>query len=142
MLKILSALFFMVGLLVIMPGNVSAQETRSDGTLRHAYKPHLLTEHNMMKARVNNHTNVPQKRLVCVEAFKQSTNAKTHLGCLWVDLAAWGSTGMYAREFNVPLWTLTSGSYTIVYTYQSDDGMWHRVKSISMQIQDGMHTVP
>ena len=139
---VMAVLFFVVGLLVVLPTNASAQEANSDSTLRHAYKPVVLSSISMMQARVNNHANVAQKRLVCVEAFKTVTNAKTHLGCLWLDLAAWGSTGMYAMEFNVPLWSLASGSYNVVYTFQSGDGSWNRIKSIEMKVQDGMYTAP
>lgn len=133
---ILACLVFLFGLFLI-PSVVSADE---GNTLRHAYKPVTVQSTNWMRARVNNHTQMAQKRLVCVEAFNNANNMKTHLGCLWVDLAPmWSQTGNWAMEFNAPTHMLAPGSYTVVYTYQDEGGMWHRIKSMNMQMQDGMY---
>jgi hypothetical protein len=139
LLKFFVAAFFIAAFLFVMPTGASADDG-SGAVLRHAYKPVVLNNINMMQARVNNHTSMPQKRLVCVEAFNTASNAKTHLGCLWVDLAAWGSEGMYASQFNVPLGMLMPGNYNVVYTYQGDNGAWYRIKSINMQVQDGTYS--
>ena len=134
----LFAFIFILAAMVVVP-NVSADE--GNGTLRHAYKPVTVTETKWMRARVDNFAAIPQKRLVCVEAFNVATNAKTHLGCLWVDLAATNSsTGMWAAEFDVPTTMLSSGTYNVVYTYQGGDGLWHRIKSINLEMQDGLYT--
>ena len=139
MLKnLLLAFCFILAAIVLVP-NASADE--GNNTLRHAYKPFTVTETKWTRARVDNFSDTPQKRLVCVEAFNVATNAKTHLGCLWVDLAAHNSsTGSWAAEFDAPTNMLSSGTYNVVYTYQGGDGMWHRIQSISLQMQDGMFT--
>lgn len=132
---ILACLVFLFGLLVI-PSAVSADE---GNTLRHAYKPVTVQNTQWMRARINNMTSMPQKRLVCVEAFNNTNNAKTHLGCLWIDLASMNSMdGMWASEFDAPTGWLAPGSYTVVYTYQDSGGMWHRINSMSGQVQNGM----
>ena len=137
MKKIILAVFVFLFGLFLVPANVSADD---GGTLRHAYKP-MTTENQWMKARVNNHTTMHQKRLVCVEAFNNANNAKTHLGCLWVDLAAMGTVdSMWAAEFDAPTSWLSPGSYTVVYTYQDEGNMWHRIKSVNMQMMDGTYT--
>ena len=134
----LFAFFFVLVVLVALPVKASAHE--ENGTLRHAYKPYTVSETKWMRARVDNFSSQPQKRLVCVEAFNVSTNAKTHLGCLWVDLASYNSMGMWAFEFDVPTTWLAPGTYNVVYTYQGADGMWHRIKSINLEMQDGLYT--
>lgn len=136
--NLLFAFFFILAALVLVPSGVSADE--GNGTLRHAYKPFTVTETGWTRARVDNFSGVAQKRLVCVEAFNNATNTKTHLGCLWVDLAPMGSTSDWAFEFNAPTHMLSPGTYNVVYTYQAADGMWHRIKSINLQMQDGAFT--
>lgn len=134
---VLFAFFVILAVIFILPRNASADE--GNGTLRHAYKPFTVTETKWMRARVDNFSAVPQKRLVCVEAFNVSTNAKTHLGCLWVDLAGRGGD-MWAAEFDAPTNMLSPGTYNVVYTYQAADGSWNRIKSINLEMQDGMYT--
>ena len=135
----LFALLLVLTVILVLPVKASADE--GNGTLRHAYKPFTVSETKWMRARVDNFSNMPQKRLVCVEAFNVSTNAKTHLGCLWVDLAGFNSTtGMWAAEFDAPTTMLAPGTYTVVYTYQGADGMWNRIKSMNLEMQDGMYT--
>lgn len=139
MKKILFSFLFALGLLVLLPQSVSAHGA-DEGTLRHAYRPVVVEKTQAMRARVDNFTKVQQKRLVCVEAFNKVSNAKTHLGCLWVDLAPMGSTmSDWAFEFDAPTYWLTTGNYNVVYTYQGTDGAWHHVKSINMQVTDGMY---
>jgi len=128
----------MIAVIVVLPTNASADE--GNGILRHAYKPYTVETTKWMRARVDNFSVAPQKRLVCVEAFNVSTNVKAHLGCLWVDLASFNSTGMWAAEFDVPTTMLASGTYNVVYTYQAASGMWNRIKSINLEMQDGMYT--
>lgn len=137
---LLSILFFLLAI-AVLPQSASAHEA-DEGTLRHAYRPATVELTKTMRARVNNFTQVQQKRLVCVEAFQTVTNTKTHLGCLWVDLAPMNSTmADWAFEFDVPQTSmLSAGNYRVVYTYQATDGAWHHVKSINMQVTDGMYT--
>ncbi len=138
MLKnLLFAFFFVLVLLVVSPVKASADD---GSTLRQAYKPYTVSSTGWMRARVDNFAAVAQKRLVCVEAFNTVNNAKTHLGCLWVDLAPTNTGGMWASEFDVPTTMLSSGNYNVVYTYQDGEGMWHRIKSINLEMQDGMYT--
>lgn len=142
MKKLLLSILFTVVLVFVSAGVASAHEPSDEGTLRHAYRPVVVEKTNAMRARVDNFTQVQQKRLVCVEAFHKVSNAKTHLGCLWVDLAPMNSTmADWAFEFDVPQTSMLSpGTYNVVYTYQSTDGAWHHVKSINMQVTDGMYT--
>lgn len=143
MKKLLLSILFTVGVLLLLPQSASAHEASDEGTLRHAYRPVTVEKTQTMRARVDNFTQVQQKRLVCVEAFNKANNAKTHLGCLWVDLAPMGSTmSDWAFEFDAPTYWLTTGNYKVVYTFQGADGGWHHIKSISMQITDGMYTAP
>ena len=137
MLKsLILTLTFLVVALFVFTGSASADE--GSGTLRHAYKPTTVAATQWTRARVDNFTAVQQKRLVCVEAFNNATNAKTHLGCLWVNLAPMGSTvSDWAFEFDVPTNMLSPGSYNVVYTYQADDGSWHQIKSVNLQTQVG-----
>jgi len=135
--NLLFVFFFIMAVLVVLPVKASADE---GDTLRHAYKPFTVSATNWTRARVDNFSSMPQKRLVCVEAFKVSTNAKTHLGCLWVDLAGYNSQGMWAMEFDAPTNMLGPGTYNVVYTYQDDAGMWHSIKSVSLEMQDGLYT--
>lgn len=121
------------------PAVVAGTPTHSDGTLRHAYKPVTVTENGMMRARVNNMTSAPVNTLVCVEAFNNATSNKTHLGCLRVMLDPTKTDGMWAREFDAPTNWLKPGNYTIVYTYQGTNDVWHRVLSMQMTVQDGMY---
>ena len=135
----LFVLLFVLAAVLVLPVKASADE--GNGALRHAYKPYTVAETKWMRARVDNFSNMPQKSLVCVEAFNVSTNAKTHLGCLWVDLASYNSTtGMWAAEFDAPTTMLSPGTYNVVYTYQGADGNWNRIKSVSLEMQDGMYT--
>lgn len=132
---ILACLVFLFGLFLVPSASAD------DGSaLKHAYKPVTIQETQWTRARVNNHTTIPQKRLVCVEAFNNANNAKTHLGCLWVDLAGMGTVdSMWAAEFDAPTSWLSPGSYTVVYTYQDEGGMWHRINSMTNQVQNGMY---
>lgn len=140
MIKILIAALFMVAALFVLPSTASAQTT-SNGTLRHAYKPVQVGD--VMQARVNNHTSMHQKRLVCVEAMNNNTKANFHRGCLMVDLAPMGSTtAHWAMEFRAPMAGLPTGTYTVMYNYQDDAGNWHRIKSVTMQVQDGTYVAP
>lgn len=143
MLKFLSALAFAAFVLLLSPSVASAQQNdlRSDfgGEVRHAYQPTTVQSTRWMRARVNNITNMPVKRLVCVEAFNNASSTKTHLGCLWVDLSATNSTtGMWAAEFDAPTAWLRPGHYTIVYTYQDQFGNWNRVTSMTGQVLNGV----
>ncbi len=137
MKKILLSLLFAVALLFVLPTSVSANDNKGD-TLRHAYKPYTVTETRAMRARVDNFSTAPQKRLVCVEAWNNASGAKNHLGCLWVDLQGMGGES-WAVEFDAPTFTLKAGSYTVAYTYQDEWGKWHRIKSVNMQVSDGAY---
>lgn len=137
MKKILLSLLFVVALLFVVPTSVSADEGKGD-TLRHAYKPYTVAETKAMRARVDNFSTAPQKRLVCVEAWNNANGARNHLGCLWVDLQGMGSE-VWAVEFDAPTFTLKPGSYTVAYTYQDESGSWHRIKSVNMQMSDGAY---
>lgn len=136
--NLLFAFSFLIVAIFTLTGSASADE--GNGTLRHAYKPYTVSETKWLRARVDNFSTQPQKRLVCVEAFNVANNAKTHLGCLWVDLAGYNSQGMWAAEFDAPTTMLSPGTYNVVYTYQGGDGMWHRIQSVNLQMQDGMYT--
>lgn len=138
MKKFFFALLFLVGILLVSPSAVSADDG-SGSTLTHAYKPFTVAGTNWTRARINNNTVMAQKRLVCVEAFNNATNAKNHLGCLWVQLDPMGSN-MWAKEFDAPTAWLNPGSYRVVYTYQDDQGMWQHIKSVNMQVWDGAFT--
>lgn len=138
MKRILLTLIFLLGIFLVLPRPASAAEEGTD--LRHAYKPVTVASTGMMRARVDNFTNVQQKRLVCVEAFNNANNVKTHLGCLWVDLAPMGSTvSDWAFEFDVPTNMLSPGAYTVVYTYQDAGGSWHQIKSINLHVLNGAY---
>ena len=138
MKRLFVLLLVVLGALFVMPSIARADE--GDGALRHAYKPVTVASSGTMRARVDNFTMSQQKTLVCVEAFKNSNNVKTHLGCLWVDLAPMGSTvNNWAFESDAPTNLLGPGSYSVVYTYQAGDGSWHQIKSIDMQVQNGMY---
>lgn len=137
MKKLFLALAFLVTVLFVGPTSASADDG-SGTTLRHAYRPVTVDTTRAMRARVDNFTPVAQKRLVCVEAFNNATNVKTHLGCLWVDLSPMGGN-MWAAEFDAPTYKLVAGNYTVVYTYQDDAGSWHRIKSTDLKVMDGMY---
>ena len=137
MKKIILSFLFVAGLLLIGPKAVSADQG-SSSTLVHAYRPYKVAETNWTRARVNNNTMTAQKRLVCVEAFSNATGAKTHLGCLWVQLDPMG-VNSWAKEFDAPTSWLKPGSYTVVYTYQDDQGMWQHIMSVNMQNWDGAY---
>lgn len=139
MRKLFLTLFAVGGFLLFAPNTVSAQGAE-EGTLRHAYKPVVVSTTGAVRARVDNFSTAPVKRLVCVEAFNNISNAKTHIGCLWVELDSYNSTGMWAKEFDAPTTMLMPGSYRVVYTYQGTDQVWYRVKSLTMQVEDGMVT--
>lgn len=128
----------MFGLFLLFPKVASAHQT-DEGTLRHAYKPVVL-QNKWTRARVDNFSTQPQKRLVCVEAFNTVSNQKNHLGCLRVSLDSFNSQGQWAFEFDAPTHLLSKGTYKVVYTFQGDDGTWHRVQSVNMQILDGAYT--
>lgn len=151
--RFLLSLLVLVGVLVIMPKDASADMQSSQGstssqmskssqgnTLRHAYKPFKVQENNWTRARVNNMTNQAVKRLVCVEARNNSTWVNSHLGCLWVDLAPMGSDQMWAMEFDVPTANLTPGNYTLMYSYQETDSSWHSIKSMNLSILNGHYS--
>ncbi len=139
MKQLLAIVVLFLGFLFL--GSLSSVAAQEKGTtLRHAYKPFTVSETRMMRARVDNFSSDPQKRLVCVEAFNNATNVKTHLGCLWLDLAAFNSPGMWATEFDAPTNTLSAGNYTVVYTYQETDGTWHEIKSVELNMLRGMFT--
>ncbi len=130
--KLLFVFLFLISLFLVGPSITSAAEMVGKA-LQHAYRPYR-TETNWTRARVNNVTSAPQKRLVCVEAWNNVTGGKTHLGCLWVDLAPMGSMSDWAKEFDVPTSWLAPGSYTIRYSYQADDGSWHGISGMSWQM--------
>jgi len=140
MKKLLLTLLFALVVAVLLPRSALAHQSEDEGTLRHAYRPVVVEKTQAMRARVDNFTQVQQKRLVCVEAFNKVSNAKTHLGCLWVDLAPMNSTmSDWAFEFDAPTYLLTTGNYNVVYTYQSTDKQWHHIKSIDLKVTDGMY---
>lgn len=127
-----------LGLFIVIAGVVMALPNKVEASyhhdLRHAYQPTTIQsgdQKGWMKARVDNFAVVDQTRLVCVEAFNQATNRKTHLGCLSV------SSG--ANEFNAPTHWLRPGWYRVVYTYQATNGSWHRILSTNLRIQDGWY---
>lgn len=141
MRKFLLFVLFSAAVLLLSPESASANQAADEGTLRHAYKPVIVENTKNMRARLDNFTSAPVSRLVCVEAFNTVSNMKTHIGCLKVSADMMNSTmGDWAFEFNAPLDQLTKGSYKVVYTYQGTDGMWHHIKSINMQVWDGMYT--
>lgn len=141
MKKLLFSILLTAGMLLFFPVNASAHGNADESTLRHAYKPVVVENTKNMRARLDNFTSAPVSRLVCVEAFNTANNMKTHIGCLKVSADMMNSTmGDWAFEFNAPLDQLTKGSYKVVYTYQGTDGMWHHIKSINMQVWDGMYT--
>lgn len=129
----------MVGFFFFLPTQAFADNSMGD-TIRHAYKPVAVVGSNAVRARVNNTVMSPTKNLVCVEAFN-SANVKTHLGCLWVELASYQSSGMWGFEFDAPTNMLKPGVYTVVYTYKASDGNWYRIKSMDLKVMDGMVTV-
>ena len=141
----LFAVFFFM-----LPGSASAETSSTMGQpvnqgstgseIRHAYQPTVVTETGWTRARVQNVTNMPKHTLVCVEAWNQMNNSRTHLGCLHVDLAAWGSMDNFAREFDAPTSWLTPGKYTIAYNYQAADGSWHAVRSMNLDTLNGNYT--
>lgn len=138
--KLISVLSFLViGVVVFAFSGNSVSAASTNGTLRHAYKPFVVDSTRAMRARIDNFSTSPQSRLVCVEAFNQATGAKSHLGCLTLDLAAYNSMEAWAVEFDAPTYWLKPGSYRVVYTYQATDGSWHRIKSIFLQQLDGMY---
>lgn len=138
MYKFLTMAIFSFVLLLLVPTSASASDG-SDNTLRHAYKPYQVAGRNTMNARVDNFDNQPVKRLVCVEAFNNASGRKTHLGCLWVDLAAHNSLNQWAAEFEAPTNWLKTGSYRVVYTFQSPNGSWHRIMSVNLTANDGSY---
>lgn len=138
MKRIFITLIFLLGVFFVMPKPASAEE--AGGALRHAYKPVTVESTGMMRARVDNFTTSQQKALVCVEAFNNANNVKTHLGCLWVNLAPMGSTvSDWAFEFDATTNMLSPGNYNVVYTYQDAGGSWHQIKSINLQMQTGAY---
>lgn len=139
MKKTLFSILFTLGLLVVLPQVAIAHENTDEGTLRHAYRPVVVEKTNAMRARVDNFSTDQQTRLVCVEAFNTVSGQKTHLGCLKVNLDSYNSAGQWAFEFDAPTYWLQMGNYNVVYTYQGTDGAWHHVKSINMQVTDGMY---
>lgn len=141
MYKALAVAVFAFVAILFVPTSAHASNGTGD-TLRHAYKPYQVTGRNAVNARVDNFSTQPVKRLVCVEAFNNSSGVKTHLGCLWVDLASYNSQGNWAYEFETPTGQLRPGSYRVVYTYQGSDGGWYHIKSVTMQVTDGMYTAP
>lgn len=142
MKKIFFSLLFILTLLVVLPKSASAQQPQDEDTFRHAYRPTYVEKTKAMRARVDNFSSAPQSRLVCVEAFKTAGGKKTHLGCLKVMLDSFNSKGNWAFEFDAPVSMLTTGNYNVVYTYQGTDGMWHHIKSVNMQVTDGMYSTP
>lgn len=79
---------------------------------------------------ITNWVNAPMTRLVCVEAFNTSTSARTHLGCVLVNFNADG-TPIANANINVPLTSLTTGTYRIVYSYQDSAGFWHQMTNLN-----------
>jgi hypothetical protein len=111
--------------------------------LRHAYKPYLesRSQDSWLHARINNLSSYGQTRLVCAEAYKHSTNKKTHLGCTWLSFDAY-KMGNWGTEFSVPVYRLTSpGAYTVVYNYQDSQGDWHKIWSMTLTSSDGHYHV-
>lgn len=141
MRKLLLACLFVAGLFFVFPKSAAA--ANGDGSLRHAYRPHVVTETRAMRARIDNFATMPQNKLVCVEAMKTKTHHRTHLGCLRVNLDSFGSTmAEWAVEFDAPTYMLPRGTYTVMYFYQGMDGAWHKVLSTTLKNQDGMFTAP
>lgn len=136
MFKFLFCLVFIITAFLLVPRVALAHGT-DDNTFRHSYKPYVNPD-NSMKARVDNFSTMPEKRLVCVEAFNTSSGKQTHLGCLWISLDSFNSAGMWAMDFNAPTHMLGSGSYRVVYNYKGTDEMWHHIKSVNLQNWDGM----
>ena len=134
MKKILLGLFVFLSLVVLSTAQASASTI--DHSYRHAYKPVVVMETKEMKARINNHSSMNQNNLVCVEAFNDTTGKKTHLGCLWLSLDAMGGQ-WWGKEFNAPTYMLAKGSYTVKYTFRSNDGSWHPIMSIWLKTQNG-----
>ncbi len=91
-----------------------------------------------MTARVDNFSSGSVKRLVCVEAYNNGTGAHMHLGCLWVSLDPYNSSGNWASEFNAPTNWLGAGNWTVAYNYQATDGSWRHIWSVNLTNWDGM----
>ncbi len=139
MKKYLFSLIFLSLVLFVLPKGASAQGM-DDNTLRHAYKPYVNNSNGTMTARVDNYAPMWVKRLVCVEATRWSDGMHQHLGCLWISLDANHSSGNWAAEFNAPTNWLGAGTWTVAYTYQGSDGMWHHIWSVNLTNWDGMVT--
>ena len=141
MITIKSLLFLASFVLIALAFAVAptAASAASNGSLRHAHQPYVVAGTGAMRARVDNFATMPQSRLVCVEAFRTDNGAKTHLGCLTLNLASYRSADQWAVEFDAPTYWLKHGNYRVVYTYQAADGSWHRIKSIFLSMQDGRY---
>lgn len=143
------SLLIITALVFTAPSIVLAQTTNNNQagvsnmpknpmTLVHAYKPFgvnsqtgMTSNINAVRARVDNWTTNQQMKLVCVEAMK-SSGGGNHLGCLSTNLMSKGSMqGDWAREFDTPLNSLSSGSYTMMYNYQDDQGRWFPVTDLN-----------
>lgn len=139
----------------IFPGAAFAQQTSfpiitsgttatgttitSTGPLNLAYTPYVVPTTGWTRARVNNMTGSQVNQLVCVEAWRGG--AKNHLGCQRVDLAPTGTNptvANWATEFDAPTTWLTPGQYNVQYTYQTSNGMWQPLSTIS---SPGLHVV-
>ena len=96
-------------------------------TFRHAFTPHKDIVTGELVARLDNLTNQHISRLVCVEARNTSTGARTHLGCLMVEVDPTMSGGNWAVQFGAPMYLLGHGTYQVSYNYQASDGTWHLV---------------
>ena len=138
--KVTIFLFAFVVFGFVTAGNASAHDVyaESGAALRHAYKPTTVSETGWMKARVDNFAPMPVSTLVCVTAYNQANGNGTHLGCLKVNLDSHNGNN-WAVEFNAPTYQLAPGTYTVAYTYQDGAGNWQRIKSLSLQIQDGVY---
>lgn len=103
--------------------------------LRHAYQP-FQTQNGDVRARINNVTMNAQNKLVCVEAWNNASNVKTHLGCLTMN---WNqnNNNVWSQEFDTPTNKLGSGNYSVQYSYQDTNGMWHGIVSMDDNVTHG-----
>ncbi|MBX4205693.1 hypothetical protein KW795_00680 [Candidatus Microgenomates bacterium] len=138
--KVLLVFVLVLGFMLLTSGKSEAHAATTNGSLRHAYKPYTVSTTRAMRARVDNFAPESKSRLVCVEAFRTSNGAKTHLGCLDIPLAAYKSNDQWAFEFDAPTYWLDSGTYRVVYTYRDDWGKWHQVKSVTLQVTNGSYS--
>lgn len=130
---------FLLGVLLFLAVSISPTVTFAEEghtlavghDLRHAYQPFQM-QNGDVRARVNNVTGNAQNKLVCVEAWNNATNAKKHLGCMTMN---WNQN--WSQEFNTPTNNLGAGNYSVQYSYQDANGMWHGIVSMDDKITHG-----